>query len=783
MTADRTSALLEDLNEEQSEAVLYQSGPLVVVAGAGSGKTRVLTRRIAYLIAQGVLPEQILAITFTNKAAQEMKSRIYELIGETASGMWISTFHSACVRILRRHAGRIGFTPSFSIYDDSESRRLIELVIAHLNMDHKRYSARAISHIISASKNDMYSPASYLGKASNEFEKSVAAIFFEYQKRLRDANAFDFDDLLLKTVELLKSNEDLALAYQERFYHLLVDEYQDTNRAQNELVALLGAKSQNVCVVGDSDQSIYAFRGANFRNLLNFQSMFSNAKVIVLNQNYRSTQNILDAANAVIEHNESRVKKRLWSALGPGEKIKIFRAGDERYEAAFVANEIVSLAAGKITSYADIAVFYRTNAQSRAIEEALVDRNIAYKVIGGIRFFDRKEIKDILAYMRLIDNIRDEISIRRVINVPKRKIGAKALEAIERYGEENSLTFYEVLLDIDNCPLPSAARSGVKKFLGQLELLRDLRDLPPKKIMEDLLDVTSYREDLLEEADEAGPLANQAMNRLEIIDELMSVAMEHEDLESFLSSTALLSPSDDLKSGNEAVTLMTIHGAKGLEFDAVFLTGMEESLFPHDRAMSDPEELEEERRLCYVGITRARKYLYLTHTYTRTIFGRTLDSLPSRFLRELPKDLVVDMSIHAVRASDTFRDAALFTDEPEGVIFGMGNASAMAGSRYSYSDIASRSYAEKTFTGSNRNHTKADVRRDHTPGEMNPFKVRDVDEINLFRVGDKISHARYGQGVVKSITGSDGDKVAVISFLDHKERKFLLAAAPIKLLQ
>jgi len=774
------SDFLDDLNTEQKEAVLYNAGPLVVLAGAGSGKTRVLTRRIAYLIEEGVRPEQILAITFTNKAAQEMKSRVYDLIGEVSLGMWISTFHSACVRILRRNAGRIGFTPSFSIYDDSESRKLIEIIIDQFNLDPKRHSPRAIAQIISAAKNEMRSSSEYFENVSNEFEKRVSRIFFEYQKRLQEANAFDFDDLLLKTVELLKANEDLAAEYQDRFRHLLVDEYQDTNRAQNDLVAIIGSGSGNVCVVGDTDQSIYAFRGADFRNLLNFNSIFPNAKTIILNQNYRSTQTILNAANAIIDNNEARVKKQLWSALGEGEKIKLFRAGDERHEAVFVADEIVRLSSYAISSYANVAIFYRTNAQSRAIEEALVDRDIPYRMIGGVRFFDRKEVKDILAYMRLIDNIKDEISLRRIINVPKRKVGAKTLMMIDQYCEEHSLTFYEALLQIDNCPVPKAAKSGVHKFLKDLSDLREMHDRRPKEIMEEVLRITSYKDSFLEEIREAGQLADQALIRLEIIDELLSVALEYDDLESFLSSTSLLTPSDDLDETTEAVTMMTIHGAKGLEFDTVFLTGMEEGLFPHDRALSDPDALEEERRLCYVGITRAKKYLYLTNTYTRTIFGRTLDSLPSRFIRELPKEILTDMSVHNSYHEMNQSYSRYFEEEPEGFIFGSGNLYRREISGY-------RNYD----TGRPGRPTAADNKisdnlgidnRSTTAGKSAFLTSRSTEEIDAFHIGDKIMHTRYGKGIIEDITGDDEKKVAVISFPNRKPSKFLLAAAPITLL-
>ena len=768
MSASQGNDLLSDLNPEQQKAVLYRSGPLVVLAGAGSGKTRVLTRRIALLIAEGVYPEQILAITFTNKAAGEMKSRVEELLGGLSSGMWISTFHSACVRILRRSASRLGFEQSFSIYDDTESRRLIDLIIEELNLDPKRHSTRAISQIISSAKNEMLTCEDYDEQASNEFERRVARIFFEYQKRLREANAFDFDDLLFKTVQLLKENEDLAESYRERFLHLLVDEYQDTNAAQNELVSLIGAKNRNVCVVGDTDQSIYAFRGADFRNLLNFRSLFPEAVTIVLNQNYRSTQTILDAANAVIDNNESRVKKQLWSALGEGEKIRIFKAPNEYYEAGFVADEISRMTTQKEVSYQDIAVFYRTNAQSRSIEEALMDRSIPYVMLGGVRFFDRKEVKDILAYMKLTDNPRDEISIRRVINIPKRKIGAKTLDEISRYAQENDFSFYEALLHADECSVTKAAKSGIKSFLALLQALSGVKEQPPKDILEEVLTLTSYRDALLQEAEQSGYVLNQALSRLEVIDELVSVAMEHDDLESFLSSVTLVAVTDDLSDGEGAVTLMTMHSAKGLEFDTVFLTGMEEGLFPHERSLSDPDALEEERRLCYVGITRAKKRLYLTHTYSRTIFGRTLDSLPSRFLREMPKEHIRDMSAgDALRQPYSASDSYFF-EEPEGRVFGLGNF------------VKSRPFGSESFI-------------DKKPPEF-LFAESDAADrsaaapehnaiLDKIRPGVMVRHDRYGVGTIKEIEGQGRNSVAIITFPDGRERKFLLEAAPLVLLE
>ncbi len=637
------AAILRDLNPPQREAVCYDGGPLVVVAGAGSGKTRVLTRRIARLVATGVAPWRILGITFTNKAADEVRRRVTELVGAEADQMWLSTFHSACARILRREADRVGYRPGFTIYDEGDSRRLVEHVLGDLGIDAKRYPSRAVLGAISQAKSELLDSAGYEARAYTIYERRVAEVFAEYQRRLRAGNAMDFDDLLSVVVSLFRADPEVLLRYQNRFEHVLVDEYQDTNRAQNEIVKLLGAVHRNVCVVGDTDQSIYGFRGAEIRNLLEFELAFPEARTIVLDQNYRSTQTILDAANAVIGNNLQRQDKSLWSALGEGEKVLRYRAGDERDEAMFVVNEIEELHRAQRIDRGEIAVFYRTNAQSRAIEQALADRGVPYQVIGGARFYDRREVRDALAYLRLVANPADEVSLRRVLNVPKRGIGATTVGRIGEWAARSGASFAEVLADPQVAAVTGRAVRAIGRFRELLGGFGELAGQPPGEILIEVLRRSGYREALEAEVALGGFGAFEAEGRLENLAELVSVGASFEDLESFLQSMALVAATDDLDDSGGRVCLMTLHAAKGLEFDVVFLTGMEEGVFPHDHALAEPDDLEEERRLCYVGITRARRRLYLTHTWERTLFGQSRESLQSRFVKEIPDHLIVDL--------------------------------------------------------------------------------------------------------------------------------------------
>jgi len=732
--------LLEGLNPAQREAVLHERGPLVVIAGAGSGKTRVLTRRIARLVATGVSPSRIIAITFTNKAADEMRRRVAELVGAEAARMWISTFHSACVRILRSNAERAGYRPGFTIYDDADSRRLVEHALDDLGVDTKRFPSRAVLGAISQAKAELLDADAYGARAYTIYEQRIAEVYAEYERRLVAANAMDFDDLLGVTVRLLRKDAEVRAYYQERFQHLLVDEYQDTNRAQNEIVTLIGALHRNVCVVGDSDQSIYRFRGAEVRNLLDFEHAFPEARTIVLDQNYRSTQTILDAANAVIANNMLRQDKALWSALGPGEAIRRFRGGDEREEATYVAHEIATLRREEGMGLDEIAVFYRTNAQSRAIEEALADRGLPYKVIGGTRFYDRREIRDLLAFVRLVANPTDEVSLRRVVNVPKRGVGATSLARVAAMAARDGGGFAAALARAEDAGVTGKALAGIRSFLELRDELATLAERRPGDIVREVLGRTGYLAALEAEAAVPGASRIEAEGRIENLEELETVASRYEDLESFLQTTALVAATDDLAEGDGRVSLMTLHAAKGLEFRAVFLTGLEEGVFPHDRALAEPDDLEEERRLCYVGITRARERLYLTNTWVRTLFGATRDSLASRFLKEIPDALVRDVS-------DPF-------------------------------SAARPRYGAQVIPGASRDRGSGGS-SSPTRGPATPVRSTGAEELGL-APGDRVVHARWGEGVVAQVAGEGERAEAQIDFLRQGRKRFLLALTPLK---
>jgi len=625
---------------------------LLVVAGAGSGKTRVLTHRVAHLIATGdATPWEILAITFTNKAADEMRTRLVDLIGPVAQRMWVSTFHAACVRILRAHAERLGYRKSFTIYDDTDSRRLVEHILRDLNIDAKKLPARSVQAAISGAKAELASAELYAQGARSVFERRIADVYQEYERRLFAASAMDFDDLLLLTVRLFQSAPDVLDGYRTRFKHVLVDEFQDTNRAQNEIVLMLAAEHHNVCVVGDSDQSIFGWRGADIRNIVEFEEAFPDAAVIPLEQNYRSTKTILDAANAVIANNATRVPKELWTEGDAGGPIVRYRAEDEYDEAAWVATEIGRLAEFEGIDYGDVAVFYRTNAQSRALEEELVRCAIPYKVVGGTRFYDRREVKDLLAYARLLGNPSDEVSARRIVNVPRRGVGDASVDRLATWARANNCSFVDALEHAAEAGVTGKAAKGaaeLRELLGQLRQMVEAGS-GPGDIVETVAERTGYRAAL--EAEDT----LEAHGRLENIAELAGAAGEYESLDEFLESVALVSDSDELDAADRRVSLMTLHTAKGLEFPAVFLVGLEDGVFPHLRALEDPLQLEEERRLCYVGITRARRQLYLTHAWSRTLWGSTSHAIPSRFLAELPGDLVRDVGSSWAKRPDPLR--------------------------------------------------------------------------------------------------------------------------------
>ena len=640
--------LLTGLNEQQQKAVKATDGPLLIMAGAGSGKTRVLTHRIAYLMVEKqVAPWNILAITFTNKAAREMKERIRAILGGTSDDIWISTFHSMCVRILRRDIDRMGFSRNFSILDTTDQQSVIKQILKDRNMDPKKYDYRAILGSISSAKNELITPEEFAKTAVEYHTKVVSDVYTEFQKRLRKNQALDFDDLIMMTIQLFQLVPEVLEYYQRKFQYIHVDEYQDTNRAQYMLVKLLASRFRNLCVVGDSDQSIYRWRGADIANILSFEKDYPNATSIFLEQNYRSTKRILAAANKVIDNNRNRKPKNLWTENMEGNKIFYYRADSEQGEAQFVAGKINELTKnGRILS--DIAILYRTNAQSRVMEEVLLKSNLNYTIVGGTKFYDRKEIKDLLAYLRLIANPDDDISLRRVINVPKRGIGATSMDKVADYALQYDLSIYQALESVEIIGISAKATKAAREFANLIQNYTNQQEyLSVTELVEEVIDKTGYREMLQAEK------TIEAQSRLENIDEFLSVTKAFEknnddkSLVGFLTDLALVADIDQLDEKNEesqdAVTLMTLHSAKGLEFPVVFLLGLEEGVFPHSRSLMDEEEMEEERRLAYVGITRAEQELFLTNAQMRTLYGRTSMNPVSRFIREIPEDLLEDL--------------------------------------------------------------------------------------------------------------------------------------------
>ncbi len=642
-------SIYESLNEKQYEAVCFTEGPLLILAGAGSGKTRVLTHRIAYLIEEkGINPWNIMAITFTNKAAQEMRERVDQIVGFGSESIWVATFHSTCVRILRRHIEMLGYDTNFTIYDSDDQKTLMKQVLKTLDLDPKLYKEKSMLAMISSAKDEMISPEEAMASAGSDFRMQMEAkIYKEYQKKLKDNNALDFDDLLVKTVELFENNPQILDYYQERFRYIMVDEYQDTNTVQFKFVSTLAKKYKNLCVVGDDDQSIYKFRGANITNILNFEHVFPGTKVIKLEQNYRSTSAILDTANEVIKHNKGRKEKRLWTDKGQGETVR-FRLYDNAYdEAEGVVRGVKRAVEEDGLNYSDCAILYRTNAQSRAFEEKCISMNIPYRLIGGVNFYQRQEIKDILAYLKTVDNGKDDIAVRRIINVPKRGIGQTTIERVQTYADEHGISFFHALEYADQIPAlgRAATVNKLKSFVNQIMVYRAQAEyLGISKIIENILESTGYLEELEELEDE------KAQQKKENLDELVSKAADYEEsteedeptLSGFLEEVALVADIDSMDDSSNRLILMTLHGAKGLEFPRVYLCGMEEGLFPSYMSMmsGDPTDIEEERRLCYVGITRAMDYLTLTAAKMRTVHGDVQYNRPSRFIDEIPDELL-----------------------------------------------------------------------------------------------------------------------------------------------
>ena len=741
--------LLDGLNPSQLEAVVHDEGPLLIIAGAGSGKTRVLTHRIAHLIeARGVSPFEILAITFTNKAADEMKQRVARLVGPVAQKMWVSTFHSACVRILRRDAARLGYPSQFTIYDQADAVRLVTYVLRDLSIDPKKLPPRSVHAAISAAKNRGTGVEEYADAAQVIVEKRVADVYAEYQARLLKAGAMDFDDLLSVTVELFHAEPEVLAHYRRRFAHVLVDEYQDTNPVQNELVLMLGQEHRNVCVVGDSDQSIYQFRGADISNILEFEQAYPDATVILLEQNYRSSQTILDAANAVIDNNTQRKPKQLRSDLGRGEQIRRFTADDESDEASWVTSEIASLHDSGDHRWGDVAIFYRTNAQSRVMEEQLMRSGIPYKVIGGTRFYDRKEVKDALAYVKAVLNPSDEVSIKRILNTPKRGIGDSSVGRLDAYARAHGIAFADALRRCTEAGVSGPAIRGIAAFVELIDSLRPEVEKGPAPLLEKVLDQSGYIAELEAER------SIEAEGRLENLGELVGSAREFETVEEFLEQVSLVSDTDEIESDDDSsVVLMTLHSAKGLEFPAVFIIGMEEGIFPHMRTFTEPDQLEEERRLAYVGITRAERRLYLSSAWSRMLHGTTQYNAPSRFLDEVPGDLVHEMGEKRGRRRGSF-----------------GGAGSTWGSDSSWR--APRD--DGNYRASeNRERRVQDALTPKAPSASGAHTMG-------LRIGDDVHHAKWGDGVILDLRG-EGDKAeATVRFPGVGEKVLLLAWAPLE---
>lgn len=763
---------IKRLNPQQRQAVEATDGPLLIMAGAGSGKTRVLTHRIAYLIAtRKAAPWSILAITFTNKAAREMQERVSKLVGREGQDIWVSTFHSMCVRILRRDIERLGFTSNFSILDSTDQLSVIRNVMKHHNIDPKKFEPKAVQAAISAAKNELITPQQYEQKAGDYFESLVAKVYVDYQKRLKSNNSLDFDDLIMTTIQLFKEVPEVLDFYQRKFQYIHVDEYQDTNRAQYMLCRMLADSHHRICVVGDSDQSIYRWRGADITNILNFEQDYPEARTILLEQNYRSTANILNAANNVIGLNTGRKPKNLWTEQGEGPKIKVFRGDTEHDEGYFVTSEISkSVTAGK--SYQDHAILYRTNAQSRVIEEILIKSDIPYQIVGGIKFYDRKEIKDLLAYLRLISNPDDDISLTRIINVPKRSIGDTTVAKLAAAAAERGISIFRVLEIVDDLGFAGRTRNALVGFYDMIAALsRMVEFLSVTELTEKILEMSEYRLELQNEN------TIESRSRLENIDEFLSVTQEFEknnedkSLISFLTDLALIadidSMNDDEEDRDDAVVLMTMHSAKGLEFPVVFIIGMEEGVFPHSRAFMDNEELEEERRLAYVGITRAEKQLFLSCARMRTLFGRTTANMPSRFLEEIPEELKEDTQM----AHDRYRrgGGSNVGGSYAGRGFGGGGGSNFGGGRS----------VDLSLSGSTASAQAAPKGRVTmtTGAASRPAAASGSGE---FKAGDKVAHGKWGTGTIVAVKGSGNDMELQIAFPAPVGVKRLLAGfAPI----
>lgn len=757
----------ELLNPMQQEAVYHTEGPLLVLAGAGSGKTRVLTHRIAYLIEEKqVNPWNIMAITFTNKAAAEMRERVDKIVGFGAESIWVSTFHSSCVRILRRHIEYLGYSTNFTIYDGDDQRTLMKQIFKRLDVDTKQFKERAVLSRISSAKDDMITPEEFELNAGGDFrEKKVAQIYKEYQKELKKNNALDFDDLIVKTVELFQNVPDVLNYYQDRFRYIMVDEYQDTNMVQFKLVDLLAGKYRNICVVGDDDQSIYKFRGANIYNILNFEKHFEDAKVIKLEQNYRSTQNILDAANSVISNNVGRKDKRLWTDNGAGDRITFEQLESGFEEADYVARSIARLVRKGEARYKDCAVLYRTNAQSRLFEEKFIAANIPYKIVGGVNFYARKEIKDILAYLKTIDNGHDDLAVKRIINVPKRGIGATSINKVTDYALEKGIDFYTALRYVDEVPGMARSAGKIKPFVMFIQSLRARAEMDSvSQLIQAIIDETGYVDELKAEG------TDEAEQRIENIDELINKAVDYEQgeenptLSGFLEEVALVADIDGLDENSDYVVLMTLHSAKGLEFPNVYLAGMEDGLFPSYMSITSDDatsEIEEERRLAYVGITRAKEHLTITSARMRMVRGETQFNKVSRFVKEIPRELMAGEVYEPKRRDDDLERNSQSTYRKAKEAF-----------------KKTPTYGTEYATTFNTQRTRTPV---YTPvSNQKSFASANTTGGLSYKVGDRVSHIKFGAGEVMAIVEGGRDYEVTVDFDKAGTKKMFASFAKLK---
>ena len=760
--------LVNCLNNMQKEAVLATEGPCLVIAGAGSGKTKVLTHKIAYLMAEKYIkPWNILAITFTNKAANEMKERVQTLVGEAANDMWIGTFHSICVRILRKFIDRIGFDNSFIIFDTSDQKTVVKECLKELKIDDKLFTDKSVLFEISNAKNEMLEPKAYALKYSGEFRKETIAKIYElYQKRLKENNAIDFDDIINFTIKILMENEDILEMYTEKFKYVLVDEYQDTNKAQFTLVSLLASKYGNITVVGDNDQGIYSFRGADITNILNFEKDFPGTKIIKLEQNYRCTGNILKAANAVIKHNSVKYDKKLWTENDEGNIPSIYSGEDEYDEASYIVSQINHLKREEYYKYSDFAVLYRMNSQSRAIEDILRRENIPYKIIGGLKFYERKEIKDIIAYLRLIFNSNDNLSLKRIINEPKRGIGKTSLDAIQETADNNGISMYEVIKNAEQYGL-NRVYVNTREFVEQIEGLKSKKDeIKISDLIKETLNKTGYTKAL--------ELENtiEAESRIQNLNEFLTVAIEFEEefaengLSEFLEGITLTTDLDNSDTSEDSVTLMTLHSAKGLEFPAVFLVGMEEGIFPGYKSIGEEKELEEERRLFYVGITRAKQFLHLTCARRRTIFGSTSYNQVSRFVKEIPQDLLdgYEDVIGSSKKEESFKESGYKWEYGSNKF---GNSSVKTYNINTYKVPVATSAKETTIVGGFSFKTAESFL-----STLN--KKQDNVDVSIYKEGQRVYHKKFGEGTINKLE-SEGDDYKVDISFDKSGNKRLMA--------